>query len=322
MTYNAGLSRKGPGLLVRDLDRFEVPALRETVGTIARIKPDVLALQSIDYDHQLIALSLLQARLKEAGHEMRYAFARPPNSGVSTGLDIDRDGRLDTARDRQGYGLFSGQGGMAILSRYPIDQKGAKDLSGMLWRDLPNAELPVGYFTEDELSVLRLHSVAAWDVPIRTPGGTVRIFATQTSPPVFDGPEDRNGLRNADQLRFWRRYILSADKGAFVLLGGLNNDPYDGDGLKPELLKLLSLDAVQDVTPEAHHGFVENPHHQGPPEQDTVDWGRDIGSLRVDYVLPSAGLGVAAAAVERDQTPGEGADGTAHKPVWIDIRWK
>ncbi len=322
MTYNADLTRKGPGLLVRDLERFEDAKLRGTLQAIADLKPDVLALQSVDYDHGLIGLSLVQARLRELGHEMQFSFAQPPNVGVSTGFDLDRDGRLDTARDRQGYGLFAGQGGMAVLSVFPIDADGAKDLSGMLWKDLPDAQLPVGYFTAEELQVLRLQSVAAWDVPVRMPDGVMRVLVGQASPPVFDGPEDRNGLRNADQLRFWNGYVEGLAGQPFVLLGGLNNDPFDGEGLKPQLSKLLGNSAVQDVAPIASGGLVENADHSGPAAQDTVDWGRDIGSLRVDYVLPSASLGVAAAAVERHQPTRQAGDVTAHKPVWVDIFWK
>lgn len=322
MTYNADLSRKGPGLLVRDLERFDDAKLKRTVSLIVDLAPDVLALQSIDFDHGLVALGLLQERLKEAGHEMPHHFAVAPNSGISTGFDLDRDGRLDTARDRQGYGLFAGQGGMAVLSTLPIDAEASVDHSALLWRDLEGATLPPDYFKEQELSTLRLHSVGAWDVAIRTPDGVVRVLVTQTAPPVFDGPEDRNGLRNSDQIKFWVNHIDNIASQDFVLVGGLNNDPVDGEGLKPELSRLLAHRSVQDVAPSTSFGLVDDADHRGRPEQDTVDWGRDIGSLRVDYVLPSASLDVAAAAVERDQSAGEAGDITAHKPVWVDVFWK
>ena len=151
------------------------------------------------------------------------------------------------------------------------------------------------------------------------PEGPMTVFTGQLTPPVFDGPEDRNGRRNADQLKFWVDRIDAAGDQPFVFLGGLNNDPYDGEGLKPQLMRLLKHGRVQDVVPVAQSGLVEDANHRGPAEQDTVDWGRDIGSLRVDYVLPSADLGVAAAAVERDQPAGEAGHVTAHKPVWVDV---
>jgi hypothetical protein len=49
-----------------------------------------------------------------------HRFAAPPNVGQPTGVDLDGDGRTWRARDAHGYGLFSGDGGMAILSRFPI----------------------------------------------------------------------------------------------------------------------------------------------------------------------------------------------------------
>ena len=152
------------------------------------------------------------------------------------------------------------------------------------------------------------------------PDGVARILVVQTSPPVFDGPENRNGLRNADQLRFLLRH-LEGVSGRFVLMGGLNNDPFDGEGMKPALHALLGSSRLINVTPRARI-YTDDPPHLGPPEQDTVDWGRDIGSLRVDYILPSAGWRVAASAVERDQPAGQGADGPPHKPVWVDLFWE
>lgn len=313
LTYNSELTRKGPGLLVRDLERFEDEALVATLTRIVELQPDVLALQSFDYDHAGVALSLVQDRLAELGHAMPHSFARAPNAGVSTSFDLDRDGRLDTAEDRQGYGLFTGQGGIALLSLYEFDEVSARNFGAMLWKDLPDADLPPDYFSDVELAELRLHDIAAWDVPVVLPEGRVHVLAAQAGPPVFDGPEDRNGRRNGDQLRFWLMHIQSLD-APFVLMGGLNNDPVDGEGLKPPLRALLGSPRLQDPRPKTAGA-------SGPDALDTVDWGPDIGRMRVDYVLPSAGLGVAAAQVGHNMSQA-GNTATAHKPVWVDIIWQ
>ncbi|MEM6595786.1 MAG: endonuclease/exonuclease/phosphatase family protein [Pseudomonadota bacterium] len=297
--------------MVRDLIRFEDELLVATLTRIALLKPDILALQSVDYDHQGIALSLIQSRLEALGHPMPHAFALPPNTGISTGFDLDRDGKLDTARDRQGYGLFRGQGGLALLSRYPIRRDLARDHSDVIWAEVEGSEVPKTYFSAGELGVLRLHDIGAWHVPVALPSGDIEILIAQTGPPVFDGPEDRNGLRNSDQIAFWHREIMR-QTGPFVLMGGLNNDPVDGEGLKPALLSLLDAAALQDPEPKA-------PGREGDDALDTVDWGRDIGSLRVDYILPSAGLRVAASGIERGQETGDLGPWTAHKPVWVDL---
>jgi hypothetical protein len=55
---------------------------------------------------------------------------------------MDGDGRLSEAEDAHGFGSFFGQSGMAVLSRYPIEQDAVRDFSPMLWVDLPGALLP------------------------------------------------------------------------------------------------------------------------------------------------------------------------------------
>lgn len=298
--------------------RFEDVALVETLKRIVELKPDIAALQSFDFDHDHVALQLVQERLQELGHAMPFRFARMPNTGQPTGFDLNRDGRLDTASDQQGYGQFAGQGGIAILSRHPIRTQDAQDLSGLLWKDLPDPHFPGDYFTPQELGVLRLQGVAAWDVPVHLPSGTVHVLATQASSPVFDGPENRNGLRNADQLRFWSGYV-SAMKQPFVLMGGLNNDPFDGEGLNPPLRDLLGNAALQDVRPRSVPRGVQDPSHLGPTLEDTVDWGREIGSLRVDYILPSAALDVVGSGVNWRDIVQEQENAPLHMPVWVDL---
>ncbi|MFV2038080.1 MAG: endonuclease/exonuclease/phosphatase family protein, partial [Paracoccaceae bacterium] len=49
-TLNSGLSRDGPGLLLRDIVRGEDPQILASVGMIAASRPDVLLLTRFDYD--------------------------------------------------------------------------------------------------------------------------------------------------------------------------------------------------------------------------------------------------------------------------------
>lgn len=110
----------------------------------AALDADVLLLTSVDYDRDLVALGLLADRLARAGHPYPYRFALRPNTGLQTGLDLDGDGRTGEPEDAQGWGLFSGQAGMAVLSRLPIDQAGVRDFSTFLWADLPGNLIPPG----------------------------------------------------------------------------------------------------------------------------------------------------------------------------------
>ncbi len=54
---------------------------------------------------------------------------------------------------------------------------------------------------------MRLSSKSHWDIPININGKEIHILASHPTPPVFDGPENRNGNRNHDEIRFWRDYI-------------------------------------------------------------------------------------------------------------------
>ena len=116
-TYAAPLSRDGPGLLLRDIRKGEDDAISRIVQTIAGAAPDVLILTDIDYDYDSVAVAAF-AELLPAPYA--HVYTTTPNAGLQTGFDIDRNGYFGDARDAQGYGRFAGDGGMAVLSRFPI----------------------------------------------------------------------------------------------------------------------------------------------------------------------------------------------------------
>ncbi|MFY0693064.1 MAG: endonuclease/exonuclease/phosphatase family protein [Paracoccaceae bacterium] len=317
-TFNTELSRSGPGFLVRDLAKGDAADISEAVERLVSADPDIVVLQGIDYDQKGVALALLRDRLSVAGLELPHSFAARPNTGMPTPFDLDRNGALGEARDKQGYGFFSGQGGMAILSRYPILSEKARLFSDLLWRDLPGARLPRtasgDFYEKDAQSVLRLHRSAAWDVPIALPDGTLHLLTSHAGPPLFDGPEDRNGLRNADEVRFWSLFLggwspdgVVATHDAFVLAGDFNNDPNGGQGIKADLRDLLAQPKLQD------------PVAAPAP---TVVWEGRSGTtkLRVDYVLPSIAFDVADTGMLWPDPEREEA--SRHALVWVDIVWQ
>jgi hypothetical protein len=214
---------------------------------------------------------------------------------------------------------------MAVLSRLPIDSEAARDFSGFLWRDLPGALIPEG--TDPGLvAVQRLATTGFWDVPVLTDAGPLHLLAWHATPPVFDGPEDRNGRRNHDEAAFWRLFLDAAlpmqpPDAPFVLLGDGNLDPADGDGLRDGMAALLAHPTLQDSRPRGLHGRIE-PAHQGDPALDTVIYD-GLGGLRLDYVLPAAGLNVTGSGVVWPAPDAPlAADLTAassHFPVWVDI---
>jgi Endonuclease/Exonuclease/phosphatase family len=322
-TWNAGLDRAGPGLLVKDLDEGEDPQIAAVIRVLAALDADVILLTSVDYDRGGVALGLLADRLATAGVDYPHRFAFRPNTGMQTGIDVDSNGRFGDARDAQGFGLFSGNAGMAVLSKLPIDDATARDFSGFLWRDLP------GSLSDDppELAaVQRLATTGFWDVPVETLQGPLHLLAWHATPPVFDGPEDRNGRRNHDEAVFWQRFLAGAlpiapPDAPFVLLGDGNLDPADGDGLRTGIAGLLSDPALQDPKPRGGQDRAD-PGQTGDAALDTVLYA-DLGGLRLDYVLPSAGLTVTGAGVMwpplTDPLMPDLAAASRHFPVWIDI---
>jgi hypothetical protein len=88
----------------------------------------------MDYRRWLMPLSTFAMRSMRAVPAIP-TISPPPNVGQPTGVDLDGDGRTYRARDAHGYGLFSGDGGMAILSRFPIGA--VRDFTRMPWISLP-----------------------------------------------------------------------------------------------------------------------------------------------------------------------------------------
>lgn len=297
-TWHVDLSRKGPGLLVREL-RAATLEITAVIDRLTMAQPDVVLLTDIDFDHGGVALTHFREALVERGLDLPHSFSARPNTGMPTGLDIDGDGRLGGPRDAQGYGWFSGQGGQAVLSRFPLSLKA--DLSGLLWRDVPST---LSRPEDPGHTVQKLSSSAHWAVQVDAPGGSITMLTLAATPPVFDGPEDRNGRRNHDEVLLW----LHAAKGAvpdyrpngdIVIVGNLNLDPERGDGLRHAVQQILNDGLFQDPL----------------PGQATVNWSGP-GDMRVSYILPSADLVVGEAGVTE---PVEGVG--PHRLVWVDLNF-
>jgi hypothetical protein len=306
--------------LLRDIVSGDDPAVLATRDLIAAADADIILLLDIDHDAGLAALTALAELLEDAGSPYPHRIAPAPNTGRPTGVDLDGDGRTWRARDAQGFGYFTGDGGMALLSRYPIGT--VRDFTALPWIALPgNAATDVT--PPEALELLALHSVGAWDVEVLTPSGSFHVLASHASPPVFDGPEDRNGLRNADELRFWNLYLGGwAPEGApfrgerFALMATLNLDPARGEGRRMALRAVLDNPRLQDPEPTRPGGGRE-----------TADWPDPVpGDLRVDYILPAAELSVAGAGVLwPDEAPmlgvsrDQAATASDHRLVWVDL---
>ena len=333
-TFNADLSREGPGLLLRDILTGSDPQVEAAAQVIAAAAPDVILLTGIDYDLGGVALGAFADRLAAAGANYAHRLSLRPNTGMATALDLDGDGQSGGPGDAQGFGRFAGEGGMAILSRLPLGE--ATDYSAFLWRDLPGNLMGGAGLPDATAAVQRLSSTGHWAVPVELPaGGQIMLLAWTATPPVFDGPEDRNGRRNHDEAAFWTQLLdgdlpFAPPAAPFVLLGDANLDPLDGDGRADALNALLGDARLQDLRPESAGAVAAakqggaNTAHKGPAALDTADWPDDPGpgNMRVDYLLPSAGLVVRGSGVWWPE-PGPAADlataASRHRLVFVDI---
>jgi endonuclease/exonuclease/phosphatase family metal-dependent hydrolase len=330
-TYNAALSRPLAGALVQEMRLGGSAQIDAAAAVIRAVHPDILLINELDQDPRGVALELFAARLAADGFDYPHRFAAQVNTGEPTGFDLDGDGDTDGPRDAYGYGLHPGHYGMAILSRFPLGD--ARSFRLWLWADTPGALIPEGHFPDGFAP--RLSSKAHWDVTAQTPLGPLSLLVSHPTPPVFDGPEDLNGRRNADEIGFWAAYLSGEDwmmddtgraGGAgphpAVVMGDLNADPADGDGRRGAIRALLSHPRLQDPRPRSPGGAAAvDAGHAGDPALDTADW--RFGALRVDYVLPDARLRVTGAGVfwpaPGDPMAAIAARASDHRLVWVDV---
>ncbi|MDX2231990.1 MAG: phytase [Leptolyngbyaceae cyanobacterium bins.349] len=348
--FNASLNRNSAGQLVTDLSTPGNAQARAVAEIIQRTNADVLLINEFDYveSDPLLPVRLLQENYLSISQngaapvEYPYVYIAPSNTGIATGFDLNNNGVAVTTPETPGYGddsfgfgQFPGQFGMLLLSKYPIDTENVRTFQNFRWQDMPGNLLTndptvdnpatavnenlSGFYSPEEQAILRLSSKSHWDVPIQLPNGeTVHALVSHPTPPVFDGPEDRNGKRNFDEIRFWSDYITPGqgdyiydDDGnlgglvpgsSFVIMGDQNADPNDGDSYQEAVLQLLQNPNINTNSVPASPGGPQqaalqggaNRTHGSNPAFDTADFADTTpGNLRADYVLPSVDLDIA-----------------------------
>lgn len=354
-TWNLSLNRAQAGELRRDLEQGTHPQLAAIGAVVRRVDPDVLLVNEFDYDDSGTSQRVFRDRWLPL---FKFLYSAPSNTGLPSGKDLDNNGEIGGGEDAFGFGLFPGQYGLLLLSKYPIQADRIRTFQKFLWRDMPNAAMPAGWYSADEQAVLRLSSKSHWDVPLTLPGNrAVHLLVSHPTPPTFDGPEDRNGRRNNDEIRLWADYLSGGTKAAylvddrhrrgglapgkpFVLLGDMNSDPADGDGYGAGVRQLLTHprvhpDAATRLAPRSR-GAVEaaneqagiNRRHRGETALDSGDFNdRFAGNLRLDYVLPSKEFGICGSGVfwparsepDRLLAYPPGVTISDHHLLWMDI---
>ncbi len=328
------------------------PQIQAIAEIIQHVRPDILVLNEFDYlpEEQGIKVFLrdyLQhSQRGESPIDYPYVYVAPVNTGIPSPFDLNGDGVAGgVGNDAWGFGWYPGQYGMVVLSKYPIENEQVRTFQHFKWKDMPGALAPIKphtnepFYEPDVWQQFPLSSKSHWDVPIQVKGHLLHLLVSHPTPPVFDGPEDRNGRRNFDEIRFWADYIqphlstyiyddqgrtggLGADR-PFVIAGDLNASVESKDNVPGAIEQLLNHPLINSsVTPTSRGGALhtpDNPH----AETHTASWRK-----RADYVLPSVvGINVIQAGVfwpTSDDPKGhlvqDREASSDHRLVWIDIQ--
>ena len=370
-TFNASLNRFNEGDLAAELS---VPGSAQPdviAEIIQRVRPDVLLINEFDYDAGNVALDGFQDNYLSVAHGYGGADRLPvPLHGAvqhrdPVGLRPRQQRDVDCRRPRFPIRLVRlrvlprsvRHGRLLDVSR--SISTSIRTFQNFLWKDMPGALLPTtrrrhaAGTRPDELDVFRLSSKSHWDVPIEIDNRTVHFLVSHPTPPVFDGPEDRNGTRNHDEIRFWADYVHPGRSGyiydddgvsgglrgsdRFVIAGDQNSDPLDGDSIPGAIQQLLDHPKVNTkVTPSSPGGrraggsrVAPTRTHLSDPAFDTADFSDFApGNLRADYVLPRKNMKITDAGVfwPLSTDPLFALVGTFpfpssdHRLVWIDVR--
>lgn len=325
--------------------------IKNIAEIIQRVNPDIILLNEFDRVndkheniHYFINHYLAQSQNGQATIHFPYFYQGAVNTGVKVNGDLNKDGQSNQQPgDTHGFGYFEGHFGMVLLSKYPINEDAIRTFQHFKWRDMPNALKPIDpktiipWFSDKVWNELRLSSKSHWDIPVTINGKTVHILASHPTPPVFDGPENRNGKRNHDEIRFWfdyingeKAYYIYDDKGnkgglpvnnTFVILGDQNASSVEGDAINSSINALITSDKLQDPMPTSIGGELHRKDNINAKHH-TAYWG-----MRADYVLPStidftikdSGVFWPQKNAETYRLIKDRAASSDHRLVWVDL---
>lgn len=289
--------------------------IKNVAEIIQRVNPDIILLNEfdrVDNSHKNIRTFLNDYLAHSQNGQTSINYPYFYQGAVNTGVKINADIKADEKTNLQpngthGFGYFEGHYGMVLLSKYPINEENIRTFQHFKWHDMPNALKPIDpktnqpWYSDKTWQALRLSSKSHWDIPVNINGKTIHVLASHPTPPVFDGPEDRNGKRNHDEIRFWVDYINGeqghyiyddlgkksglAAQQAFVLLGDQNASTINGNAIATKdsqgIYALLNSDKIQDPLPTSLGGKQHDTNNKNAKYY-TAHWG-----MRPDYVLPS-----------------------------------
>lgn len=329
------------------------PQIAGIAEIIQRVRPDIILLNEFDYMPREKGVQVFldkylgqsQNGLQPISYE--HIYYSTVNTGKPSPFDLNRDGKATgRGNDAWGFGWYHGQYGMMILSKYPIDEQSVRTFQNFLWKDMPDHHVPKvpdadgnptdkNWYSDEVMEQFPLASKSAWDVPVNVNGKTIHLVVSHPTPPSFDGPENRNGMKNYDEIRLVHDYLSPEKAGyiyddngtkgglpaseSFVIMGDLNAGPGSG-GVDGAIEQLLEHPRVHDPKPVSKGGSLHSPDMDGS-EYHTAAWRK-----RIDYVLPSKDLTVKDTGIfwPIKGEPGyrlmsEREASSDHRLVWLDL---
>jgi hypothetical protein len=320
-TYNVSMEsenyvkRGTPGnseqILINELASGKNQQILNIAKIIQTVRPDMILLNEFDYIkdpgkgvQQFVKAYLNKDQDGSKAINYPYYYYSTVNTGQPSPYDLDNNGKAEQfGADAWGFGMYPGQYGMVLLSKYPIETEKVRTFQNFKWKDMPGALKTLkadgsDWYSPEAWTQFPLSSKSHWDVPVKVGAKTIHILASHPTPPSFDGPEDRNGKRNHDEIRLWHDYIsdevgnyIVDDQGVkgglnpgaqFVLLGDQNASPVEGNAIAEGIKSLLAHPKVNsDFVPESAGGAAHTPNNVNAKNH-TAFW-----RMRADYVLPS-----------------------------------
>lgn len=357
--FNVSMSEPVSGQILKQTANAENKRFSKLAAIIQFVRSDVLLLCEFDHpgdggdDGALANFCHHYLAVPQHGQdeiEYPYQYCPPSNTGLLSPFDLNGDGVISLPEDGLGFGEHHGHFSFVILSRYPIQLDQIRSWQHLLWRDMPEHCMPDGFYSEQAQSVLRLSSKNHVVVPVEVNNQVIHLLCCHPTPPVFDGEEKRNARRNHDELRLVTDIINNADylvddkgkKGglskadSFVVLGDLNADSVDGDGMKSAIQGLIYHNRINRsisggiLTPKSLGGRFHRPWQ--PRSGRSNEW-THLSGLRLDYILPSVDLSVKQTGVfwpdkkdplrhliTNEKGKERAQEGSDHRLVWADLQ--
>ncbi|MBI2894546.1 MAG: endonuclease/exonuclease/phosphatase family protein [Deltaproteobacteria bacterium] len=336
--------------------------VRAAAEILSRFAPDILSINELQFDLEGVPEAGLPGapagtlpgsacegknarrladRLEALHPELRYPYTVVALG--NSGLPFEATGELPPELLQRGFGEFPGRFNVALVSRFPILHDQVRVIHDFPWRQLPGNRLAQ---VEEETGIVvpddfPLFEKALVIVPVDVDGVTLHVILVH---PVSSGFNDMNPHRNHDELRGVSLFLDGALPGVeplpagarFVIVGDLNADPEDGEGIAGAVAQLYEHPLVV-----AHFASGEGGTAGMHPERNSFLSGCGKGDgtivqnpasrlqLQLDYVLPSVTIGAPVASglffpshVESWDDYVLACTASDHRFVWADVDLK